>query len=158
MCGAWRDPWVDALPISLDRHLVDPTSLEVVAMRLGFPRLSTLPSELVERVRQFSPQALLWRYISVSELAARVSSAPETQSVVPLSSVGAWKRGEDFISCPSSPSSFIRIVMDLDGIAKVQRLPAHPVGPGRSDAMAYIVETEEYLSGVMAHFKVRATS
>ena len=158
--GAWGKPWAKSMPILLD-HSFDRASLEVISTQLELRWLLTTPLEVIELIRQFSPQSVLWRLVSVIQLVARGSGPPSTEhTTVSMGSVGDWERGQPFLAISASSRSklpFIRITMDYRGIAKVTRLSSQPpFSPSRSDALAFIVGDEVFFVDIMAHFKVRS--
>ncbi|KAK0634028.1 hypothetical protein B0T14DRAFT_508251 [Immersiella caudata] len=101
--AAWRNPWRGAQPIHLSALMLDKETLRTISGFRGLPHLQTLPSELLETIRQYSEHSLLWRCIPALQLADHVSATePEPLLAVLPREILFWKRGGKFERpCPS---------------------------------------------------------
>ena len=158
--AAWKNPWPKTTPIDWNttRTEIYSTALACAAKNYGIPELKELPPEILYMVGQHSADALLWRYVSVLELAERLS-AVQTEDLVelPLSRLGFWKRGSrHLLKLSHSSPGILRLGIDLRGIKTLERLSEHPRTTGTAGScFAFIVEEDENLCGVIAQFKVR---
>lgn len=136
--------------------MVDKNTLRRISRFCGFPRLYTLPLELLEMIRQQSRHSLVWKCIPALKLADCVSTLqPDPLLTVPLRDVLSWERGGKLECVAESRSPplppILRLTVDSLGISKVERLPALPVYTGEcASHLALIVENETYLPGAVA--------
>ncbi|KAK4102523.1 hypothetical protein N658DRAFT_566091 [Parathielavia hyrcaniae] len=140
--ASWRNPWRGARPVHLTAPMVDKDTLGTISGFCGLPRLCTLPLELLEMIRQYSEHSLLWRCIPALQLADNVSATePEPLLTVPLQEVHFWERGG-------------KLILDSDGISKVERLPGPPSYTGEcTSRTAFIVQDEASVSQVVVRLK-----
>ncbi len=157
--GCYRNPWPKTPLLHLAPHgrFVKEAFLEITRI-CGLSRLHSLPSELMELIRQLTPHALFWRALSTISLAYLVTTPPQPLLVLPLQDIKTWERGKSVVRISELRRPVIRLTIDSNGIWKIDRLPAPPKyrRDGTANSHAYIVETEESLSSVQAHLKVRA--
>lgn len=124
----------------------------------GVPFLYKLPFELLEKIRQYSADSLLWRYTLACQLANYVSTTlPKPLLTVPLRDLLFWERGGrlERISEPRPPLKFLRLTIDSVGISKVERLPSRPKYVAEhARRSAFIVQDELSVSDVVAQVQV----
>ncbi|KAB5572269.1 hypothetical protein GE09DRAFT_1170482 [Coniochaeta sp. 2T2.1] len=157
--AAWRNPWRGAHPIHLSAPMVDKAILRTISGFCGLQRLYTLPSELLEMIRQYSTHSLLWRCVAVLQLADYVSATkpqPQPLLTVPLRELLSWERNGKFkrLIGSRSPLPTLRLTIDSAGISKLERFPKPPMYVGESTSrFAFIVQDEASISHVMAQIK-----
>lgn len=157
--AAWRNPWRGAQPIYLSAPIVDKDILRTISGFCGLRRLYTLPSELLEIIRQYSRHSLLWRCVPALQLAAYVSATkPNPLLTIPLRELLFWDHSGKFERLTGSQSRHLtlRLTIDSAGISKLERLPKPPIYIGEyTNRFAFIVQDEASISHIMVQLKVR---
>jgi hypothetical protein len=158
--AAWQNPWPRAVPVDCNttESEIYSTALACVARTYGIPELEKIPVEILYMIRQLSADALLWRYVSVLELAEQLSTAQAEDLVeLSLSRLAFWERGSKCLLMGSdSLPKILRLGIDLKGIKRVERLDKYPgMIAATGDCFAFIIEEDQNLRGVTAQFKVR---
>ncbi|KAH8907737.1 hypothetical protein BR93DRAFT_944718 [Coniochaeta sp. PMI_546] len=155
--AAWRNPWRGAYPIHFSVPAGNSARLRTISSFSGLPRLSILPSELLEMIRQYSRHSLLWRCVPVLELADYISAITYQPLLkILLPELLFWERGRNFelVKGSRSTPSTLRLTIDSAGISKLERLPRPPVYSGEyTSRVAFIVQDEASVSRIMAHLK-----
>ncbi|ETS03492.1 hypothetical protein M419DRAFT_50070, partial [Trichoderma reesei RUT C-30] len=162
--ASWRTPWRGARPLLLPTN-VDKPRLNAVAGHLGLQKLAALPVELADIIHHHSADSLLWRAISAWRLAEHLAGMrnDERQSqVMWLREMLSWERGGELVTGqPQALPPIVRVTIDSDGIACVERLSGQPpYVPGSHKRLAYIVASvdDESLRNVraeLAHGQLR---
>lgn len=149
--------WVDRIPDTSD-----------------LSRLRYLPQELVNRIKQFSPGAWLWRLISILDLAKRtplprpgpVPYLSAVQAAVFIEQLASWARRDEkatrstwsAVTSRENPWPVLRITIATEGIRVIERLPERPPAEFRSSASkheVYVVEDVSELTHVAALIQVQ---
>lgn len=131
------------------------SSLQRVAYSSDLAGLQRIPPELLDMIRQLSPDAYFWRCMSVLELSRRATTPTQPVQTVALLCIGRWKRGEQPAIVLEEKRLAFRITVDSHGIQEIERLSERPAFVQESCRyQAYIVEDAAELSGLEAHFKV----
>lgn len=158
-----RRPWrgVPSLPLDDDTN----AAVELVrerAEKLGIPGLRSLPSELIQMIRDYRKSEDFWRYIAVLNVSRDISAAsvntnlPSPTLTIPLCNISAWARGkgQGLLHSAANPP-IIRLTIDGRGIRQVERLPRRPMYQQcRADNVAYVIQEESQLEDVQAQLKV----
>ncbi|KAK4139871.1 uncharacterized protein C8A04DRAFT_40394 [Dichotomopilus funicola] len=143
--------------IHLSATMVDKDMLSTICGRTGLPRLHTLPPELLEKIRQYSKYAWLWRYILAFQLADYISaSEPDSLRTVPLREIVFWERGGEFkrVMGPHQQLPTLRLTIDTAGISKIERISDTDVYAGEcTGRFAFIVQREASIPDVTAQLK-----
>ncbi|KAM5355274.1 hypothetical protein ACJ41O_001920 [Fusarium nematophilum] len=124
--AAWQDPWRRDQPLHLQPNdIVVPSS--AVAQALGIPKLALLTPEIVQIVRSYSADSLLWRFCIASRVARLASGEPSQSPVtIPLRDISSWERGNEPKLAGTSPQGpIVRLTLDTLGIKKVERFPGY---------------------------------
>lgn len=127
LISAWRSPWRQALDLRLDvTNIVVP--LQAFLDRLGLPEFRLLPPEIIQRIRNYSVDSLLWRHSSALDLAIQLSPTLSEDLVsIPLCQVSTWERGgQPVLAAASTQPPIIRLTVDSHGIRKIERLQVNP--------------------------------
>ncbi|KAH8786028.1 hypothetical protein F5883DRAFT_636918 [Diaporthe sp. PMI_573] len=112
--------------------------------------LRSIPEELLDMIKQFSPHAYLWRVVSILALTPRPISAPLPQTLA-LDSIESWQRGDREVAGLGDERPIIRITIDPHGIQAIERLPELPKVTSESFRhRLYIVEDLATLAGIQA--------
>lgn len=156
--SAWRTPWRGAQPLYLSRQQLASGTLKRTAEICGLPEMCRMPRELVEIIRGYSRHSLFWRCISAIQSASYVTRATlEPLLTVQLSQVLSWKRGGE-LKCITSPTPppIIRLMIDFDGISRVERLFHTPTYSGEcSNSYRSVIQHASLIEGIEAQVKVR---
>lgn len=130
--AAWRRPWRRAQPVYFPAPTVDKDILATVSSRCGLPLLHTLPTEILDMIRAYSPHSLLWRCLVVLELADFVSTTdPQPLITLPVREIQSWHRNGTLQRVTGPPSQLpILITVDSTGVSKIERLPVAPTYAG----------------------------
>ena len=157
--AAWKNPWPRIPPIDWNTTKAEiySTGLVYAIEKYRIPQLKNIPVEILYIIRQLSADALLWRYISVLDLAEQLSAAQiEGLVELPLSRIAFWERGsKPFLKASDPLPGICRLSIDLKGVKRVERLSGYPrVVDIASNCFAFIIEEDENLHGVIAQFKV----
>lgn len=158
--AAWGNRWprAPALNFRTSQTSIDQTVLINLSARCQIPKLAELPTEILEMVRDFSPDAPFWRYISVLELAGQILSTQTSRKLeVPIVHITSWERGSRCLqtthgSRVSSP--LIRLSIDCKGIRRIERPCISSNKEVPEGCFAFIVENMMEMEGVMAELKV----
>ncbi|KAF5551722.1 hypothetical protein FNAPI_7328 [Fusarium napiforme] len=158
VASAWKSPWRYRPPQRRPRlDLTDMTLVLIggpVAEAIGISGLALLPSEVLQMVRSYAPDNLLWRYSLIQNIAEEMSrpfqNPFEPQHVATrfaLAAVKAWKReskGIDTTCDESKSESFIvRLTVDCLGLKEIQRLHDWPeYNHTRSNTYTYVFFTQ----------------
>lgn len=131
-------------------------ALSEVALMLHCSWLKKLPREILEMIRDLSPDSVLWRYASVISLRNQIS---ETRSgdLVPekISEICFWERGtRPQRMSHRTTSRVVRLSIDLRGIQSIECTTDCPYTKNRSECFAFIVEDAKQLQDVIGEFKV----
>ncbi|SPJ71509.1 uncharacterized protein FTOL_01237 [Fusarium torulosum] len=130
--AAWQTPW--QTPWNGSRYLqfhLEPedisTSSLTVAQVLNFPKLTLLPSEIVQTIRLYSVDSPLWRLRTAQALAF---SAPQDNSedstTITLTEIVSWTRGRGPTTTKVLPQPpIIRFTLDAFGIQRIERLSSY---------------------------------
>ncbi|KAI0896563.1 hypothetical protein F4806DRAFT_431498 [Annulohypoxylon nitens] len=122
--------------------------------------LRRLPPEIVQIIREFSADSLLWRFgLALGFFQRLSSSTPGDLVSMPLSDCLTWER--DSLSAPTvcseSRPEFIRLTIDSFGIKRIERLASvPPYNPQPSERLRFMTITETQASDVVTHFKFGA--
>lgn len=116
--------------------------------------LRSIPEELLDIIRQFSPHSHLWRFVALLALTPRpISTLPP--HTLALASIDSWRRGDREVVCEGDKRPIIKITIDSNGIHAIERLPGLPkVNLESSRHRVYIVEESASLAGVQACVQV----
>ena len=154
--SAWRRPWSDAPDLCLsERFLIPRVVLQTAEEKYALIRLSTLPPELVARIKEFSESSVYWRYISVLEFVSRLENAVPGNITYPLCKISSWHRGGEPVLANEETAPYIRLTIDSRGLRMVERLPEHPTRRAwQSKNVVYAVCQENQLRRINAHFQV----
>jgi hypothetical protein len=125
-----------------------------------------LPPELCEIVANYSPESPVWRYSAAVRWPPDTFSKLHTSRLMTLSphDLPDWTRGTKLPrSGQIAPRkcTFVRIVLDDDGIRQVEFLTSWPKASASYTAdkgVWYIVETFDQFSNVQFHSRVRNMS
>ncbi|KAI1104521.1 hypothetical protein F4804DRAFT_306751 [Jackrogersella minutella] len=155
--AAWRTPWRDGPTSSIDDEHTTIPDISAVGSCL-VPILRCLPPEIVQLIREYSAESLLWRFGLALGLSLRLSSLSTSGELVStlLPNCLTWER--DSLSAPAmcsvSQLRIIRLTIDSFGIKKIERLPEIPsYNPRRSDRSTFVTIGESQAQNVVAHFK-----
>ncbi|KAI1057780.1 hypothetical protein LB506_001093, partial [Fusarium annulatum] len=158
VASAWKSPWRHRPPQRKPRlDLTDMTLLSIggpVAEAIGISGLALLPPEVLQMVRSYIPDNLLWRYSLIQNIAEEMSRPfqnpfePQHDATrFALAAVKAWKRESKGMNttCDESKSeSFIvRLTVDCLGLKEIQRLHDWPeYNHTRSNTYTYVFFTQ----------------
>ncbi|KUI63587.1 hypothetical protein VM1G_10402 [Cytospora mali] len=151
----FRRPWAKTPRLYLKpQRRVNYGELRRIAYNTDLAGLQSMPLELLDMIRQFSPHTYLWRLITVLDLSRRATTSAQPLSTLALQSIESWKRGEQPAIVLNKSRTAVRIIIDSDGIRKIECLSAQPGFVQESSShQAYIVEEAARLSGVKVHIK-----
>lgn len=131
-----RRPWPlgyqDLPSISLTGayHVLCVEAVRKVASIYNIRQLTNFPTELVERIRSYSPgEPVFWRAVTALTVALSLSNFPVIdEQRVELTKVSHWERGGTIqTSGPEGRTTdVLRITFDIDGVRKIERLPRWP--------------------------------
>lgn len=129
-----RSPWpVEAEPpraLSFASPcLISPQAVNRIAPIIGVPQLVNFPSELVERIRSYSPgNAPFWKAIAALTVASSLPDfATFPKQEVELQRILHWKRGGEIETVgPVGRHDVIRLTFDVDGIREIERFCKQP--------------------------------
>ncbi|KAF5647563.1 uncharacterized protein FTJAE_1619 [Fusarium tjaetaba] len=158
VASAWKSPWRYRPPQRKPRlDLTDMTLVSIggpVAEAIGISGLALLPSEVLQMVRPYIPDNLLWRYSLIQNIAEEMLRPfqnpfePQHDATrFALAAVKAWKRdskGMDTTCDESKSESFIvRLTVDCLGLKEIQRLHDWPeYDHTRSNTYTYVFFTQ----------------
>ncbi|RFU24599.1 hypothetical protein B7463_g11741, partial [Scytalidium lignicola] len=152
---AWKNPWRKAPDLHLHyKTNIASSSLQVAEKYCKLP-LRSLPPELVQMIQNYSESSLFWRYISAVGFSYQLSTTTSNSlESVPLCQLSAWQRGGRPIVAEASAGHIIRLTIDSYGIRELEKLlESPPYNGSRFDNVAFIIQKESCLSGVIAKFK-----
>ncbi|PNP59335.1 hypothetical protein THARTR1_00825 [Trichoderma harzianum] len=157
LAGRWRSPWEGAPKFILSVKC-DVTGLtRLAAIVCNMPQLELMPTELKRLVwEELATQpCALTRYYSVVSLATDACRQPlDGQTSMPIAKVAHWERGQGPASEEDVLPPVIRIIIDCQGISRIERLAKRPEAYSQpSDAELYIVESQETLKHVEVQFQ-----
>lgn len=157
LAGRWRSPWEGA-PKFILTVKSDVTSLiRLAAIACNLPQLEMMPMELKRLVFEelITQPCALTRYYSVVSLAADSTRRPlDEQFTMPIAKVAHWERGQGPASEEEVLPPIIRIIIDSQGISRIERLAKRPEALSQpSDTELYIVESQETLKHVQVQFQ-----
>lgn len=154
----YRRPWYKASPLRI-RPLhtqSEQDGLSRIANNSDLAGLKSLPVELVQIIRRFSPGAWLWRFISVWDLARHASVSARLWQTLALDTIESWKRGDSPRMVSDSSHPITRVTIDSYGLQSITRLPEWPTFcPSVSRHQTYIVSETAKLSLIQAHTNVK---
>ncbi|KAF5609153.1 uncharacterized protein FSUBG_4163 [Fusarium subglutinans] len=170
VASAWKSPWRHRPARRKPRlDLTDMTLVSIggpVAEAIGIPGLALLPSEVLQMVRFYIPNNLLWRYSLIQNISEEMSRPfqnpfePQHDATrFALAAVKAWKRElkvADTTRDESESEPFIvRLTVDCLGLKEIQRLKDWPeYNHIRSNTCAYVFFTQGQANGSFISFKV----
>ncbi|KAL6806156.1 hypothetical protein J3E68DRAFT_36877 [Trichoderma sp. SZMC 28012] len=157
LAGRWRSPWEGA-PKFILTVKSDVTSLiRLAAIACNLPQLELMPMELKRLVFEelITQPCALTRYYSVVSLATDSCRQPlDEHFTMPIAKVAHWERGQGPPSAEEVLPPVIRIIIDSQGISRIERLAKRPEALSQpSDTELYIVESQETLKHVQVHFQ-----
>lgn len=158
LAGRWRSPWEGA-PKFILTVKSDVTSLiRLAAIACNLPQLEMMPMELKRLVFEelITQPCALTRYYSVVSLATDSCRQPlDEHFTMPIAKVAHWERGQGPPSAEEVLPPVIRIIIDSQGISRIERLAKRPEALSQpSDTELYIVESQEALKHVQVRFQV----
>jgi len=135
MIAARKHPWRRAPLIefcTVKSEISKEALFELVPLfiDLPLPLLINLPLEILDKIRDFSPDAILWRHVAVLRLIEQISGTKTEALTVPINQISSWERGihpVQIINRPSNedqisdPLKIIRLTLDSRGIRKLER-------------------------------------
>lgn len=104
-------------------------AMERIAAICNMRQLANLPAELVEQIQSYCPgYTTFWGTVAALTVASCLSKiTPLDGQQVELGSILYWERGGKIQdSGPGGPEDVLRIVYDMDGVRKIERLPRWP--------------------------------
>lgn len=152
--GSFRSPWPRAELLRLrDKRPDNSATLHEVVSKIGIPRLRDMPQEILEMVQHLTPNAQIWRFIRTIDAARPVIPTPREK--LKLCTIDLLERGKRPSIGLSPGGTFVRIILDSDGIRLIERLDGRPKQCYNvSGDTAYIVEPEQALSEISVVLKV----
>jgi hypothetical protein len=170
VASAWKFPWRHRTTQRKPRlDLTDTTLVSIgppVAEAIGIPGLASLPQEVLQMVRAYTPGNLLWRYSLIQKTAVEMSRPfqnpfePEEDAIhFSLAVVKSWKRGVQGVdtACDESESEsfIIRLTVDCLGLKEIRRLQDWPeYNHIRSNTCAYVFFTHGQANSSLISSKV----
>ncbi|KAH8761585.1 hypothetical protein F5883DRAFT_125928 [Diaporthe sp. PMI_573] len=154
--ACYRRPWFRASDLGLASCSQFRWSwLAEISDNSDLAGLQSIPEDLLDIIKQYSPHAYLWRFASILALKPRPISWQLPQTLA-LQSIEGWQRGDQEVAGISDGSPLIQITVDSQGVQAIKRLPHLPkVNLEGSKQYAYIVEDFSNLAGVQACIRVR---
>ncbi|KAL7958976.1 hypothetical protein V8C34DRAFT_281120 [Trichoderma compactum] len=157
LAGRWRSPWEGAPKFILSVKSDVTSLIRLAAIACNIPRLEVMPTELKRLVWEdlIAQPCAITRYYSVASLAADSSCQPlDGQISIPIAKVAHWERGQGPASEEEVLPPVIRIIIDYQGISRIERLAKRPEALSQpSDTELYIVESQEALKHVEVQFQ-----
>lgn len=152
--GSFRSPWPRAELLRLrDKRPDSSATFREVVSKIGIPRLRDMPQEILEMIQHLTPNAQIWRFTRTIDAACSVVLTPRKK--LKLGTIDLLERGKRPSIGLSSGETFVRIILDLDGIRLIERLDGRPKQCYNvSGDTAYIVEPEQALSEISVVLKV----
>ncbi|KAH6897446.1 hypothetical protein B0T10DRAFT_476863 [Thelonectria olida] len=153
----WTLPWT--APSSLELHLDPVTDVQrgiaLVAEIYNMPLIKSIPPEIADLIHRYSQSHAIWRFASVLDRLERLTMANVDQlDLVPLCDVAVWERGSRPTLSNTLRGEVIRLTMDWQGLAKIERLPVRPKPDSfSSKALAYVVENHKDCNEMTVNFK-----
>lgn len=108
---------------------MSPQAVNQVASLFGIPQLKNAPSELVERIRSYSPgNTPFWRAVAALTVASSLPDLPIfAEQRVKLRHILHWRRGERIATVgPKGQEDVLRLIFDVDGIREIERFCQKP--------------------------------
>ncbi|OTB14314.1 hypothetical protein K445DRAFT_23719 [Daldinia sp. EC12] len=157
---AWRIPWRRGPISAIDEENISIPDISAIG-GYAFPMLRRLPPEIVQLIREYSPDSLLWRFGLALGLFQQLSTPASGDLVsMPLSDCLLWERDSLLAptscsaSCSSPKPQFIRLTIDSFGIKRIERLlELSPYNPKRSERFLFVTIKESETKDVVVHFK-----
>ncbi|ESA42921.1 uncharacterized protein NCU06320 [Neurospora crassa OR74A] len=124
-----RNPWPHGFQppksLSLESpYLMSPQAVNQVASIISIPQLKNFPSELVERIRSYSPgDTPFWRAVAALTVASSLPDLPVfAEQRVKIRHILHWKRGGQIVTVgPRGQDDVLRLTFDVDGIREIER-------------------------------------
>jgi hypothetical protein len=136
VAAVWRNPWiVSSLKPRTQLDIIDNGLVSISlssAEALGMPQLTSLPSEVLQLIRAYSRENVVWTYPAIKAKAEEMSRFDESMSrddgmQYNLSIVKKWHRGQDAELEENPPESVVfRFTLDSHGLLDIERLPDWP--------------------------------
>lgn len=129
-----RNPWPHRFqpPKSLSLkspYLMSPQAVNQVSSIISIPQLKKFPSELIERIRAYSPgNTPFWRAVAALTVATSLPDLPIfAEQRVKIRHILHWKRGEQIATVgPRGQDDVLRLTFDVNGIREIERLSRQP--------------------------------
>ncbi|KAL6790293.1 hypothetical protein GGI42DRAFT_347120 [Trichoderma sp. SZMC 28013] len=157
LAGRWRSPWEGAPKFILSIKSDVTSLIRLAAIACNIPPLERMPTELKRLVWDdlIAQPCAITRYYSVASLAADSSCQPfDGQISIPIAKVAHWERGQGPASEEEVLPPVIRIIIDYQGISRIERLAKRPKELSQpSDTELYIVESQEKLQHIKVQFQ-----
>jgi hypothetical protein len=127
-----------------------------VAEIYNTPQIKLLPPEITGVIHKYSQSHTIWRFAAVLDRLERVTVANVDQlDSVPLCDIALWERGSRPTLSTDLRGDVIRLNMDSQGLAKIERLAVRPKPNSfSSQALAYAVEDYKDCNEMTVDFKV----
>ncbi|KAH8738051.1 hypothetical protein BGZ61DRAFT_27171 [Ilyonectria robusta] len=151
----WTQPWAAVSSLYLDPRTNVQRGIALAAETYNIPLLKSMPFEIADLIRNHSKTDIIWRFASVLDRIERLSTPSLNQlDDISLHKIGSWERDTSPTILANPARGFIRLTIDFQGLKRIEQLEGRPKPhPKSSDALAYVVESEECLKNITVDFK-----
>ncbi|KPM41177.1 hypothetical protein AK830_g5399 [Neonectria ditissima] len=156
LLAQWTQPWVSVSSLHLDPVTDVPRGIAMASERYGIPGLASLPLEVAELIRDYSPTNILWRFASLLTRMDRLHHHGfGCIDSVPVCKISSWERGVRPTLLPKPLRRGVyRLTLDSQGLKMIERLPKRPCyQSGASVGLAYVVEYKSCFKKMTVSFK-----